>query len=42
MQQIFKKLNKVFNEYDNFIIMGHKDPDLDSLGSSIKIVKKKM
>lgn len=44
MQQIFKKLNKVFNEYDNFIIMGHKDPDLDSLGSSMglaKILKKK-
>lgn len=44
MKELFKKLNKIFNEYDNFIIMGHKDPDLDSLGSSLglaKILKKK-
>ena len=44
MKELFKKLNKIFNEYDNFIIMGHIDPDLDSLGSSLglaKILKKK-
>ena len=44
MKELFKTLNKIFNEYENFIIMGHKDPDLDSLGSSIglaKILKKK-
>ena len=44
MKELFKKLNKIFNEYESFIIMGHKDPDLDSLGSSLglaKILKKK-
>ena len=44
MKELFKKLNTIFNEYTNFIIMGHKDPDLDSLGSSVgmaKILKKK-
>ena len=35
MEQLFKKLNSVIQEYDSFIIMGHKDPDLDSLGSSL-------
>ena len=44
MKELFKKLNKIFNEYENFIIMGHIDPDLDSLGSSLglaKMLKKK-
>ena len=44
MKELFKKLNSILNEYNNVIIMGHKDPDLDSLGSSIglaKILKKK-
>lgn len=35
MEHIFNKLNQIIKEYDNFIIMGHKDPDLDSLGSSL-------
>lgn len=35
MKHIFQKLNEIIDEYDNFIIMGHKDPDLDSLGSSL-------
>ena len=35
MQHLFKKINEIINEYDNFIIMGHRDPDLDSLGSSL-------
>lgn len=35
MEQLFEKLNELMREYDNFIIMGHKDPDLDSLGSSL-------
>ena len=35
MEQLFEKLNKIIKEYDSFIIMGHKDPDLDSLGSSL-------
>jgi len=35
MQGLFEKLNELIKEYDNFIIMGHKDPDLDSLGSSL-------
>lgn len=35
MDKLFQKLNEIINEYDSFIIMGHKDPDLDSLGSSL-------
>ena len=35
MENLFQKLNQFINEYDSFIIMGHKDPDLDSLGSSL-------
>ena len=35
MEYLFNKLNEIINEYDNFIIMGHKNPDLDSLGSSL-------
>ena len=35
MENLFQKLNEFINEYDGFIIMGHKDPDLDSLGSSL-------
>lgn len=35
METLFKKLNEIIREYDNFIIMGHQDPDLDSLGSSL-------
>ena len=35
MKHLFQKLNEIINEYDSFIIMGHKDPDLDSLGSSL-------
>jgi len=35
METLFEKLNSIINEYDSFIIMGHKDPDLDSLGSSL-------
>ncbi|MBQ9072806.1 MAG: DHH family phosphoesterase [Bacilli bacterium] len=35
MEHLFNKLNEIINEYDNFIVMGHKDPDLDSLGSSL-------
>lgn len=35
MEKLFEKLNQIIKEYDNFIIMGHKDPDLDSLGSSL-------
>ena len=35
MKHIFQKLNEIIKEYDSFIVMGHKDPDLDSLGSSL-------
>lgn len=35
METLFEKLNEYINQYDSFIIMGHKDPDLDSLGSSL-------
>lgn len=35
MESLFEKLTEIINQYDSFIIMGHKDPDLDSLGSSL-------
>lgn len=35
MEKLFEKLNQIIKQYDNFIIMGHKDPDLDSLGSGL-------
>lgn len=35
MEKLFIKLNEIINEYDSFIVAGHKDPDLDSLGSSL-------
>lgn len=35
MEHLFQKLNSIINTYDNFVVMGHKDPDLDSLGSSL-------
>ena len=35
MQHLFKKINEIINEYDSFIVTGHKDPDLDSLGSCL-------
>ena len=35
MEELFLKLNLIIKEYDSFIIMGHKNPDLDSLGSSL-------
>ena len=35
METLFEKLNEIIKEYDSFIVMGHKDPDLDSLGSSL-------
>lgn len=35
MEKLFQKLNEIIKEYESFIIMGHKDPDLDSLGSSL-------
>ena len=35
MEHLFEKLTEIINKYDSFIIMGHKDPDLDSLGSGL-------
>ena len=35
MEHLFQKLNEIINEYDSFIVTGHKDPDLDSLGSCL-------
>ena len=35
MEQLFNKLNEMISEYDSFIIMGHKNPDLDSIGSAL-------
>lgn len=33
MENLFLKLNEKINKYNKFIIMGHKNPDLDSIGS---------
>lgn len=35
MNDIYEKIISIINDYDTIIIMGHKDPDLDSLGSSL-------
>ena len=35
MNELFERLNKIIKEYDSFIVTGHKDPDLDSLGSCL-------
>ena len=35
METVFDKINEIVKEYDSIILMGHKDPDLDSLGSSL-------
>ena len=37
MNNFFDKLNKLIDKYDNFIIMGHKNPDLDVLGSCLAL-----
>ena len=39
MQRVFEKLNEIIKQYDNFIVMGHKDPDLDSLGSCLGLIE---
>ena len=39
MKHIFKKLNEIIKDYDSVIAMGHKDPDLDSLGSCLGIIE---
>lgn len=44
MNELFDKLNELIDKYDNFILMGHKDPDLDVLGSCLalyNIIKEK-
>lgn len=33
MKEIYKKIVSIIEQYDSFILMGHKDPDLDALGS---------
>ena len=35
METLFEKLNEIIMEYDSFVVMGHSNPDLDSLGSSL-------
>ena len=39
MNKVFEKLNEIIKEYDNVIVMGHKDPDLDSLGSCLGLIE---
>lgn len=35
MNDLFDKLKAIIKGYDNVIVMGHKDPDLDCLGASL-------
>lgn len=35
MEELFGKFKDIIKEYDSFILMGHKDPDLDALGSCL-------
>lgn len=45
MTDLFDNLNNLINIYDNFIIMGHSNPDLDVLGSALAlhyIIKEKI
>lgn len=37
MIELFDKLNRLIEKYNNFIIMGHSNPDLDVLGSSLAL-----
>lgn len=39
MNQVFEKLNEIIMEYENVIVMGHLDPDLDSLGSCLGLIE---
>ena len=37
MNKLFDQLNNLIDKYDNFILMGHKNPDLDVLGSCLAL-----
>lgn len=37
MNNLFEQLNNIFQKYDNYILMGHINPDLDVLGSSLAL-----
>ena len=37
MNDLFEQLNNLIQKYDNFILIGHKNPDLDVLGSSLAL-----
>lgn len=39
MNLVFEKLNEIIKAYENVIVMGHKDPDLDSLGSCLGLIE---
>ena len=39
MNNFFKKLDKEIKNHKNIIIMGHKNPDLDCIGSSLGLYK---
>lgn len=40
VNDLFKKLDKLYDEYDNFVIIGHSYPDLDCYGASLGIYKR--
>ena len=39
METLFNKLTEVLSKYDRVIIMSHKNPDLDAMGSSMGLFR---
>ena len=37
MEDLFKKLDRLYDDYDNIVVMGHSYPDLDCYGASLGI-----
>lgn len=40
MEGLFKKLDRLYDDYDNIVVMGHSYPDLDCYGSCLGIYKR--
>lgn len=40
MEDLFIKLDRLYDDYDSFVVMGHSYPDLDCYGASLAIYKR--
>ena len=40
VDDLFFKLDKLYSDYDNIVVMGHSYPDLDCYGASLAIYKR--